>query len=341
MPKITWKPGTMLSPLPPALVSCGTVENPNVLTVSWTGIIASEPPLTYVSIRPSRHSHAIIKESGEFVINLPNLDLLIATDYCGVKSGETVNKFKEMNLTALPCSQISAPQIEQAPVSLECKVLRVETFGTHDMFLAEIVAVNIDDKYLDKEGKLCLEKAGLLAFSHGKYFTLGRLVGTFGFSVNKARLKDMQKMQEVKVEVKESKLPRKTEDEKKKSEGRRPRAEGGKRKPFGDKPERKPYGDRPERKPYGERSERKPYGERSERKPYGERSERKPYGERSERKPYGERSERKPYGDRPERKPYGERSERKPFDDRPRGRPTGDRPDRKPFKRDGFKGKRS
>ena len=205
MAKITWKPGTMLSPVPPAMISCGTVNKPNIMTAAWTGIINSEPPITYVSIRPERYSHEIIKESREFVINLTTLPLTTAADFCGVKSGRNVNKFKEMKLTASPCSQIEAPQIEEAPVSIECKVKDIQHFGTHDMFLAEIVAVNVDDKYINDEGRLELEKAGLVAYVHGHYYTLGRKLGKFGFSVNKAKLKLAQKMANVEVEVKPSK----------------------------------------------------------------------------------------------------------------------------------------
>lgn len=185
MTKITWKPGTLLAPVPPALISCGTLEKPNVMTAAWTGIIASDPAMTYVSIRPSRYSHQLIKESGEFVINLTHLPLVKAADWCGVKSGKNVDKFKEMGLTAAPCSKIKAPQIEEAPVSLECKVKSVTNYGTHDMFLAEIVAVDVDDKYIDEDGKLWLEKTGLIAYVHGFYYTLGRKIGKFGFSVEK------------------------------------------------------------------------------------------------------------------------------------------------------------
>lgn len=188
MTKIAWKPGTMISPLPPVLVSCGTVEQPNVMTVAWTGIVCSEPVLTYVSIRPSRFSYELIKEHGEFVINIPTWKLVAAVDYCGVKSGRNVDKFKEMGLTAAPCTQIAAPQIAECPVSIECKVKSVTPYGTHDMFLAEVVAVNVDDTYIDDKGALDLEKAGVLAFAHGKYYTLGRNLGSFGFSVNKALL---------------------------------------------------------------------------------------------------------------------------------------------------------
>lgn len=183
MTKISWKPGTLLAPVPPALISCGSVDKPNVMTAAWTGIISSEPAITYVSIRPSRFSHQIISETKEFVINLPTLELATATDYCGVKSGKDIDKFAEMNLKALACTQISAPQIEQSPISIECKVISITNHGTHDMFMAEIVAVNVDDKYLNKEGQLCLDKAGLIAYAHGFYYTLGRNIGKFGFSV--------------------------------------------------------------------------------------------------------------------------------------------------------------
>lgn len=201
MTKITWKPGTLLAPVPPALISCGTLENPNVMTAAWTGIIASEPPMTYVSVRPSRYSHKLIKASGEFVINLTHLPLVKAADWCGVKSGKNVDKFKEMGLTAAPCSQIKAPQIEEAPVSLECKVKSVTNYGTHDMFLAEIVAVNVDDKYIDEDGKLWLEKAGLIAYVHGFYYTLGRKIGKFGFSVEKNPKKVKEKDFEPKEKI--------------------------------------------------------------------------------------------------------------------------------------------
>ena len=175
MTKITWKPGTLLAPVPPAMISCGTLEKPNVMTAAWTGIINSEPPMTYVSIRPSRYSHEIISKTKEFVINMTTLDLVKAADYCGVKSGRTVDKFKEMNLTAAA----------QSPVSLECQVTAIHSFETHDMFLAKIVAVQVDDRYIDEAGKLWMEKMGLVAYAHGSYFTMGRLLGKFGFSVEK------------------------------------------------------------------------------------------------------------------------------------------------------------
>lgn len=159
MAKITWKPGTMEYPLPPVMVSCGSMEKPNIMTAAWTGIVSSDPAMTYVSIRPSRYSHELIKESGEFVINLTTLPLVTAADFCGVKSGRDTDKFKEMNLTPGACSQVSCPQIMESPVSIECKVVSVTNYGSHDMFLAEIVAVNVDDKYLDQDGKLWLGKS--------------------------------------------------------------------------------------------------------------------------------------------------------------------------------------
>lgn len=193
MTKILWPAGTLLAPVPPALISSGTMEKPNIMTAAWTGIVCTNPTLTYVSIRPERYSHEIIAKNKEFVINIPNLPLAQVTDFCGVKSGRTVNKFKETGLTPSVCSQISAPQIKEAPISLECKVLEQKHFGTHDMFLAEIVAVHIDDQYLDGQGALHLEKAGLLAYAHGFYYTLGRQIGKFGFSVEKK--KTIQKRQ--------------------------------------------------------------------------------------------------------------------------------------------------
>lgn len=187
MSKISWKPGTMLFPLPPVMVTCGTMEKPNVLTIAWTGIINSEPPMTYISVRPSRHSHHIIKESGEFVINISTLELAKACDYCGIKSGKNTDKFKDMNLEIEPCKEVKAPMLVKAPVSLECRVKSVSSFETHDMFLAEIVNVNVDDKYLEADNYLALEKAGLLCFVHGRYYTLGRDLGAFGFSVDKTK----------------------------------------------------------------------------------------------------------------------------------------------------------
>ncbi len=219
MSKITWKPGTMLAPVPPALISCGTVEKPNVMTAAWTGIVNSEPPMTYVSIRPSRYSYGLIKESGEFVINLTTLPLAEAADFCGVKSGRNTDKFQAAQLSPLPCSKVKAPQIAESPVSLECRVREIFSFGSHDMFLAEIVAVNVEESFIDDKGRLDLEKAGLVAYAHGHYYTLGRNLGGFGFSVNKERLKKLQKARKAKNKD-EKKISRPKEKRPKKAPGR-------------------------------------------------------------------------------------------------------------------------
>ena len=187
MAKLHWKPGTLLAPVPPALISCGTMEKPNVMTAAWTGIIASDPAMTYVSIRPSRYSHKLIMETKEFVINLPTLALAEITDWCGVKSGAKVDKFKETGLTAEACEHINAPAIAQSPVSIECKVIDVQHYGTHDMFIAEILGVNVDESFVSEDGKLCLDKMGILGYMHGFYYTMGRQLGKFGYSVEKGR----------------------------------------------------------------------------------------------------------------------------------------------------------
>lgn len=244
MTKITWKPGTLLAPVPPALISCGTMEKPNVMTAAWTGIISSDPVITYVSIRPGRYSHDIIKESGEFVINLPNLPLARATDFCGIKSGRDIDKFKEAGLTAAPCSEIKAPQVLESPLSIECKVKSIVNYGTHDMFVAEVAAVNVDDKYIDEDGKLWLEKAGLLAYVHGFYYTLGRNLGKFGFSVEKKPKKTPQNDFTVKEESVENKSEAKSERRSPARPERRFSRDG--RKPFNEAPrEKRNFDDKP------------------------------------------------------------------------------------------------
>ena len=185
MSKVTWKAGTMLYPLPPVMVSCGTMERPNIITVAWTGLACSDPAMTYISVRPERYSHGIIKKSGEFVIHLTTEALARTADWCGVKSGRDVDKFAARKLTPERASQFAAPMIAESPLSIECRVDRVIPLGTHDMFLANIVAVNVDEKLLDRKGTLHLENAGLIVTSHGRYFGLGRQIGTFGWSVKK------------------------------------------------------------------------------------------------------------------------------------------------------------
>jgi len=187
MSKVTWKPGTMLYPLPPVMVSCGTMENPNVITVAWTGIACSDPAMTYISVRPERHSYGLIKKTGEFVINLTTESLIWAADYCGVKSGRDISKFDLPDITAVPSSIVSAPMIQESPLNIECSVDRILSLGSHDMFLSKILAINADENLLDTKGVLHLEKAKLVATSHGKYFSLGRQLGTFGYSVKKKK----------------------------------------------------------------------------------------------------------------------------------------------------------
>lgn len=185
MAKLVWKPGALLAPSPPALVSCGTVEAPNLLTIAWTGIVNTRPAMTYISVRPERYSYGLIRESGEFVINLTTVGLVRAADFCGVRSGRELDKFAHCGLTPVPASEVSAPLIEQSPLSLECRVKQILPLGSHEMFLSEIVAVDVDEQLVDREGKLHLSRAGLAAYAHGEYFALGERLGTFGFSVRK------------------------------------------------------------------------------------------------------------------------------------------------------------
>lgn len=192
MEKVTWKGGTLLAPVPAVLVSCGTVEKPAALTVAWTGIISSDPPRVYISVRPERNSYGIIKESREFCINMLPSALVKSLDYCGIKSGKNENKLAKRKLTAVPCTEIAAPQIEQSKITLECRVTDIIPQGSHDMFIADIAAVNIDGDLLDEKGKLHIEKAGLLTYAHGNYFALGKKIGSFGFSCKQKRPKDVR-----------------------------------------------------------------------------------------------------------------------------------------------------
>ena len=187
MAKIKWRGGTLLAPVPPALVTCSDGEQDNVLTVAWTGIVNSDPPKTYISVRPKRHSHGIIKSSREFAINLTTKPLVRATDWCGVYTGAKVDKFERCRLTKEKASEISCPILGESPLVLECRVTDVVSLGSHDMFLADIVAVDVDEALLDEKGKLHLERAGLIAYAHGDYFELGKRLGGFGFSVAKKK----------------------------------------------------------------------------------------------------------------------------------------------------------
>ena len=185
MSKVTWKGGALLAPVPPCMVTCGTEENPNIITVAWTGIVNTHPPKTYISVRPSRHSYKLIRESGEFGINLTTASLVRHADFCGIHTGAKMNKFERCGLHTEPATTLSCPMLLESPLSLECRVTDVIPLGTHDMFLADIVAVNVAEELLDEKGKLCLHRADLAAFAHGDYFSLGKRLGSFGFSVKK------------------------------------------------------------------------------------------------------------------------------------------------------------
>ena len=187
MSLLTWKGGTLEAPLPPALVSCGTMERPNALTVAWTGIVNSDPPMTYISVRPERYSYSIIEDSGEFVINLPTEALVPAIDFCGVRSGRDLDKIRSCGLTLAPGETVQAPLINESPVHLECKVVQKLPLGSHHMFLAQIIAVRVDERYVDEKGRLCMEKCRLTSYIHGSYYAMGRALGKFGFSVKKKR----------------------------------------------------------------------------------------------------------------------------------------------------------
>ena len=189
MAKRTLKGGALVCPLPPTMVSCGDMENSNIITIGWTGILNTIPPKTYISVRPTRHSYNIIKEKGEFVINLTPSKLVKEADYCGIYTGKKVDKFAKCKLTKVKGTQVDAPMIDECPVSIECKVTDIVPLGSHDMFMADIVAVNVDENLFDKDDKMHLDKANLVAYAHGEYFELGKKIGKFGFSTNKKKKK--------------------------------------------------------------------------------------------------------------------------------------------------------
>ena len=195
MAKQLWKPGNMIYPLPAVMVSVTDGEgHDNIITVAWTGTVCTNPAMAYISVRPSRYSYDMIRKTGEFVINLTTEKLAFATDFCGVRSGRDVDKFQKLNLTKEKAQFVSAPMIGEAPVSIECRVREVKELGSHDMFLADVLAVHADEAYMDKNNRFRLNDAGLLVYSHGEYLAGGRKVGTFGYSVKKKQQKkQMQK----------------------------------------------------------------------------------------------------------------------------------------------------
>lgn len=194
MSKELWKPGTMIYPVPVVLVTCGTkTGKQNIITVAWTGTINTNPPMCYISVRPERFSHDIIRDTQEYVINLTTKDLVVAVDWCGVRSGRDYDKFKEMNLTPVKASIVSAPLLEESPINIECIVKEIKPLGTHNMFISEVVAIHADRKYLDHQtGGFDLVKAQPICYLHGKYFLLGRQIGKFGFSVQKRKNKRLK-----------------------------------------------------------------------------------------------------------------------------------------------------
>ena len=194
MAKQIWKPGNMLYPLPAVMVSVADKEgNSNIITVAWAGTVCTNPPMVSISVRPERYSYHMIDETGEFVINLTTEKLAYATDYCGVRSGKDVDKFKEPHLTPEKAEYVSAPLIAESPVNIECKVVKKETPGSHHIFLAEVKAVHVDDAYMDQKGRFALEKTDPIVYVHGQYYSLGKLLGTFGYSVKKPTKKNGKK----------------------------------------------------------------------------------------------------------------------------------------------------
>lgn len=186
MPKISWKPGTQIYPLPAVIVTCGdNPENWNMITISWTGTICSDPAMCYISVRPERYSYPLLVKNMEFTINLTTTDLAFATDWVGVRSGKNFDKWAKTGLHPLPGEKVSSPTILESPLSIECRVKEIIRLGTHDMFISDVLNVRVDDQYLDSSGKFNLEEAGLLAYVHGHYYSLGEIIGKFGFSVKK------------------------------------------------------------------------------------------------------------------------------------------------------------
>ena len=187
MAKVQWKAGTFIYPIPAVMVSCGTMEKSNIITVAWTGILNTNPAMCYISVRPERYSHDIIKENGEFVINLTTEKLARATDWCGVISGRNRDKFKEMKLTKEKGNFVKAPLIKESPVSVECRVKEIIPLGSHDMFVAEVLSIDADEKYIDEKGAFDISKCNLMAYANGGYYPLGKKIGKFGFSVQKRK----------------------------------------------------------------------------------------------------------------------------------------------------------
>lgn len=229
------KPGALTAPLPPVLVTVGVGDETNIITIGWTGILSTHPPRTYISVRPERHSHGLLRRHGEFVINLTTVAMAREVDYCGIYTGAKVDKFKECRFTRAESAEVAVPSIAECPLSIECRVIEVKESGTHDVFVADIVGVSCDESMLDGEGRLCFDKANLLAYAHGEYFALGEKVGSFGFSTKKEKNPDGKKQANAK-DGKPAKLhPSSMESG----------AANGEHKPKNTKPDREGDGHRP------------------------------------------------------------------------------------------------
>ena len=187
MGKIEWKPGTFIYPIPAVLITSGTMDKSNIMTVAWTGIINTNPAMCYISVRPERYSYNLIKDNGEFAINLTNEKLAFATDWCGVRSGRDYDKFKKMNLTKEKAKHVKCPLIKESPVSVECKVKEIKELGSHHLFIAEILSIDADDKYINEKGAFDISKCDLIAYANGGYYSLDRKIGKFGYSVEKKK----------------------------------------------------------------------------------------------------------------------------------------------------------
>lgn len=206
MAKQLWKPGNMLYPLPAVMVSVADKNgNANILTVAWTATVCTNPPMLSISVRPERFSYNAIVETGEFVVNLTTEELAFATDFCGVKSGRDVDKFEYLNLTKVKAEKVKVPLIGESPVNIECKVKKVEKLGSHHMFLADVAAVHVDEKYIDEKGKFDLSMAEPIVYSHGEYFNLNKKVGKFGFSIKKKKKSKKKQLKKIEAKKKNKK----------------------------------------------------------------------------------------------------------------------------------------
>ena len=185
--KVTWKPGTFIYPIPAVMVSCGNMKKSNIITVAWTGVINTNPAMVYISVRPERYSYNLIKDQKEFVINLTNNKLVKATDWCGCRTGKKYDKFKEMHLTKQKAKYVKCPMIKESPVSIECKVTEIKKLGSHDMFIAEVLSIDVDEQYIDKKGAFDIQKCNLISYANGGYYAQGKNIGKFGFSVKKKK----------------------------------------------------------------------------------------------------------------------------------------------------------